>query len=85
MSIIGAEDEDFENDLMNDVSVNQLIPCPPPPPTHPPLSVCCLAELFDIFLLLSAGGRPDPLQQYRTAEGQADPPACLPATCHPAV
>lgn len=23
MSIIGAEDEDFENDLMNDVSVNQ--------------------------------------------------------------
>lgn len=80
MSIIGAEDEDFENDL-SDVSSRRakwdLVAS---------FVVAQLKLVFTRSLLLSGRGGPvHLLQQHRALEGKADPPAGLHATCHSAV
>lgn len=86
MSIIGAEDEDFENDL-NEVSAENsgtwrtecyLII----------ISQISYSISFYTYLFLSVSVSGGPLQhfwQHRAFEESADPPAGFPATCHSAV
>lgn len=73
MSIIGAEDEDFENDL-NDVSTDA-----------PSLPLGGSSHL-SAGVWYSGCGRPvHVLQHHPAAEGPAHPPAGLLATRHPSV